>query len=163
MTGQLPPNLQPPNLPPPNLPPTYWQPPPVAKKDNGLTIVALVIGSLALLLVLGFVAAQIVVGFIFGGIMSPSGGFFPPGDGMRGTAPQVVAGQIYPGALLQDEVERVVGDNGGNVGSMSCPATQAVVTGAVTECHGEVDGSNWSYRVTFEDAMGHFTLDEKLS
>jgi hypothetical protein len=26
-----------------------------------------------------------------------------------------------------------------------------------------VDGADWSFRVTFEDGLGHFTLDEKVT
>lgn len=101
------------------------------------------------------------------GFVTSSMGGFPDGPGLEGTAPQVVAGQPYPGRLLQDEVSRVLGAGFGGgfcgaVTSVACPATPAVVAGAVTLCQGVVDGSSWSYRVTFEDGMGHFTLDEKV-
>jgi hypothetical protein len=51
---------------------------------------------------------------------------------------------------------------GGDVGTTACPETSEVVAGAVSECHGAMDGSNWDLRVTFGDASGHFTLDEKV-
>jgi hypothetical protein len=31
------------------------------------------------------------------------------------------------------------------------------------EEHGIVEGADWSFRVTLEDGLGHFTLDEKVS
>jgi hypothetical protein len=34
---------------------------------------------------------------------------------------------------------------------------------AVTVCHGTVDGSDWTFRLTFEDLLGHFTLEQKVS
>lgn len=144
-------------------PQPYWpQPPPVPKQNNGLAIAAIVIASLALLSGVGFIITQVIFGILFGVLMTSAGGFLPPEGGLTGKAPQVVAGQTYPGALLQDEVARVVRGSGGDVTSISCPATPAVVAGAVVECHGAVDGSSWDFRVTFEDGSGNFTLDEKL-
>lgn len=132
----------------------YWQPsPPVFKQKNGLAITALVVASLALLMGLGGFVSQIFMGAIFSGPM-------PFGGDMQGTAPQVVAGQTYPGTLMQHEVSRVIRGDGGDVASISCPATPAVVTDAVTVCHGVVDGSDTSVKVTFEDSVGHFTLVE---
>jgi hypothetical protein len=149
-------------------PPLYWQPyPPVRKQNNGLAIAGIVIGSLALLTGLGFVVSQLFFGVLMGGLMMSGngpagGGFLPPDGAFEGTAPQVVAGQTYPGALLQDEVARLVRANGGDVGSISCPATPAVGASVVATCHGVVDQSNWSFQVTFTDGLGHFTLDEKV-
>ena len=48
------------------------------------------------------------------------------------------------------------------MGTTACPETSEGVAGAVSECHGAMDGSNWDFGVTFEDASGHFTLDEKV-
>jgi hypothetical protein len=142
----------------------YWQPsPPAPKQNNGLAIAAIVVASLTLLMFLGLIVFQALFGAILGGFMSSAGGFSPPDGGLKGTAPQVVAGQTYPGEMLQDEVARVVRGSGGDVTSISCPATRAVVPGAVAECQGSVDGFSWSFRVTFEDGSGHFTLDEKMS
>jgi hypothetical protein len=153
-----------PPQPPQNLPPQqYWQAaPPPPRHSNGLAIAALVVASLALLTGLGFVVSQIVVGAMFGGLMGSGDGFSSFDSGLLGTAPQVVAGQGYPGRLLQDEVTRVVGGSLGEVTSMSCPATPSVVADAVTVCHGKIDGSDASFKVTFEDGLGHFTLDEKV-
>jgi hypothetical protein len=144
-------------------PPAQWQPtPPAGKQHNGLAIAALVVACLALVIVVGGFVSQLVFGFIFTG-ESSSNGEFPSSSSQEGTAPQVIAGHIYPGALLQDEVERVVRGDEGEVTSVSCPPTPAVVVGAVTVCQGGVDGSDWTFRVTFRDRLGHFTLEEKLS
>jgi hypothetical protein len=145
-------------------PELYWQPttlPP--KQSNALAITALVVASLALLTGLGGFVSQIFMGALFGGLASSAGGYSPSASSMPGTAPQVVAGQAYPGALLQDEVARVIRADGGDVKSISCPATRVVVATAVTVCHGVVDGSEWTFRLTFEDLLGHFTLEQKLT
>jgi|SRR5450631_626188 len=147
--------------PPPEL---YWQPAtPAPKPSNGLAITALVVASVALLMGLGGFVSQIFMGALFGGLASSAGGYSPSASSMPGTAPQVVAGQVYPGALLQDEVARVIRADGGDVKSISCPATPVVVATAVTVCQGVVDGSNWTFRLTFEDLLGHFTLEQKVS
>ena len=59
---------------------------------------------------------------------------------------------------------------GGHVASFSCPEndrrvrkTTAVGAGVVAECRSALDGSHWSFRVTFKQGLGHFTLEEKLS
>ena len=149
----------------------YWQPaPPVRKQSNALAITAIVIACITLLAGLMYIVSQVFLAAIFGGIMSSANGFASSGGGwvpssgsIQGTAPQVVPGQAYPGALLQDEVSRLVRADGGDGASMSCPATPAVVAGAVVECPGVVGGSHWTFRVTFSDRLGHFTLDEKVS
>jgi hypothetical protein len=127
-----------------------------------LAVAALVVASLALLVVLGGFVSQLLFGFILSE-MSSSTVVFPSSSSQQGTAPEVIAGHIYPGALLQDEVARVVRGDGGEVTSLSCPPTPAVVLGAVSVCQGMVDGSRWSFQVTFRDRLGHFTLEEKLS
>lgn len=119
----------------------------VPKQRNGLAVTALVVSCLALLLVLGLIAFVLVSGF-----------FSPPGD-LQGTAPQVVAGEAYRGALLADEVSRVIRGDFGDVASMTCPQTP-VATDVVVECRGEVDGFDARIKVTFEDGLGHFTLME---
>jgi hypothetical protein len=144
-------------------PQPYWQPPPAAPKQNGLAIAALVVASVALLMGLGGFAAPLAMAAMFGGLGSSGGGYSPSSSSMPGTAPQVVAGQAYPGTLLQDEVARVIRADGGDVKSISCPSTSVVVATAVTVCHGAVDGSNWTFRLTFEDLVGHFTLEQKVS
>lgn len=140
-----------------------WPPLPGTKQSNGLAITALVVAVFALLLGLGSFFSGLLGAMAFGGFSSG----FPAGmDGMGeslGTAPQVVSGQPYPGKLLQDEVTRVASHDFGEVTSMSCPATPAVVADAVTECSGTVDGSPWRFKVTFQDGLGHFTLVEKVS
>ena len=88
-------------------------------------------------------------------------GFFSSAGDLQGTAPQVVAGQTYPGGLLQDEVSRVISGDGGTVGPMTCPETAAVGAQVVAVCHGVVDGYDSEVTVTFEDDLGHFTLVEK--
>lgn len=147
--GQHPlqPQYSPPQL--EHLPPQpQWQPsPPTLKQSNGLAITALVVACLALLLVLGQIAYVVLTGL-------PSVGDLP------GTAPQVVAGQPYPGKLLQDEVARVISGDGGEVKSITCPETPAVEADAVAVCHGVVDGFDSEVTVTFEDGLGHFTLVE---
>jgi hypothetical protein len=154
--------LQDPRLPPPQpgqltpsppqfqyLPPQpQWLPPaPVSKQKNGLAITALVVSCLALVLVLGLIAFVVVTGF-----------FSPPGE-LQGTAPQVVAGVPYKGALLADELSRVITADFGDVGSMTCPQTP-VNAHVVVSCHGVVDGYDSTVEVTFEDGLGHFTLVE---
>ena len=148
-----------------NLPPHgYRQPsPPVPKQGNGLAIAAIEIAVVALMMGLGGFVSQIFMGAIFGGLASSGNGYAPSASSMPGTAPQVVAGQSCPGTQLQDEVGRVIRTDGGNVKSVSCPPTPAVVAGAVTVCQAVVDGSNWNFRITFEDLLGHFTLEQKLS
>jgi hypothetical protein len=140
-------------------PQQYWQPsPPVARQKNGLAIAALVVASLALLIGLGLSVALAADGLSF-----LAGGMPPAAGGLRGTAPQVVSGQEYPGRHLENEITRVYFDDGLDVARMACPATPAVVADAVTICHGSVDGADWSFRVTFQDGLGHFTLDEKVT
>jgi hypothetical protein len=143
---------QPPQLGP--QPPQFG--PPQPKQHNVLAIIAMVVASLALVMGLGGFVAPLLFAMIFGG--------FSLADeplGTEGTAPQVVAGQSYPGTLLQDEVTRVIGSSIGDVTSITCPATPVVATKVVTVCDGIVDGTDWSFKVTFEDGLGHFTLDEK--
>lgn len=153
------------------LPPPYGQlPRPYGQRcapaprpgHNALAITAIVLASLALLMVIGTFVSQFFFAAVFGGLSSFDGGFAPPEGSFEGTAPQVIAGQTYPGLLLQDEVARLVRANGGTVKSVSCPATPAVLAGVVTTCHGDVDSSAWSFQVTFTDGLGHFTLDEKV-
>jgi len=161
MGAQPPQSQQPAQVPPPQ---PYWQPPATApKQKNGLAIAALVVACLALLTGLGGVVSQMFLGAMFGGLTSPAGGYSPSGSSMPGTAPQVVAGQAYPGTLLADEVSRDIRADGGDVTSMTCAATPVVGATTVTLCHGAVDGSNWTFRLTFEDPLGHFTLEQKVS
>jgi hypothetical protein len=134
-------------LPPPQ---AQWQPSqPVSKQGNGLAITALVVAIFALLV--SSVAGVFVL--VVGGTSGSAGD-------LEGTAPQVVAGQEYPGKLLENEITRVISNDGGDVTSVSCPATPAVVADAVTVCHGVVDGFKWSYKVTFQDGKGHFAVAE---
>jgi hypothetical protein len=155
--GQRPTPAQP--LPALDLPqqPYGQMPPPVPKQRNGLAITAIVMAGVALLLGLGQFVFSMVIGAMFGGFASSAGPFGAPG--MEGTAPQVVAGQVYPGRLLQDEVARVVGDSGSGGPSFSCPATSAVVARAVTICHEAGGGPGSTVKVTFEDDLGHFTME----
>ncbi len=131
-------------------------------RHSALAITAIVLSSVALLMVIGTFVSQFFFAAVFGGLSSFDSGFAPPEGPFEGTAPQVIAGQTYPGLLLQDEVARLVRANGGSVKSVSCPATPAVLAGVVTTCHGDVDSSAWSFQVTFTDGLGHFTLDEKV-
>jgi hypothetical protein len=135
---------------PQHLPPQpRWQPSaPASKQSNGLAITALVVACLALLLALGLI--------LFVGVTGVSSS---AGD-LQGTAPQVVAGEPYPGSLLANEVSRVIRSDGGDVGSMTCPETPAVDVGVTAICHGAVDGFDSTVTVTFEDGLGHFTLVE---
>jgi len=128
-----------------------WQPtPPAPKQNNGLAITALVVACLALVLVLAVIVS---------GVLS---GFMPPVAGnLQGTAPQVVLGEPYPGALLADEVSRVISNDGGDVGSITCPDTSDVKAGVASVCHGLVDGFESAITVTFQDGVGHFTLVEQ--
>jgi len=106
-----------------------------------------VLSCLALLLVLGLIA-----------FVAVTGSFSPPGE-LQGTAPQVVAGEPYKGSLLADELSRVIKNDFGDVGSMSCPETP-VQADVVVSCHGMVDGYDSTVTVTFHDSRGHFTLVE---
>jgi hypothetical protein len=134
-------------------PQAYWQPsPPASRQGNGLAITALVVACVALVVVLGLVLLVFIGGFF-------SSAFSSSGD-LQGTAPQVVAGEPYPGSRLADEVSRVISGDGGDVGSMTCPETPVVDAGALAVCHGVVDGSDSTVTVTFEDGLGHFTLAE---
>jgi hypothetical protein len=130
---------------------------PVPKQSNGLAITALVVASLALLTGLGVIVSQLFSMLIFGLFASGMGGL-PEGPGIEGTAPQVVAGQAYPGSLLDDEIVRTISAFGADVTTVTCPATSAVVADAETVCHGQVDGSDATVTVTFEDSLGHFTV-----
>jgi len=128
-----------------------WQPtPPAPKQNNGLAITALVVACLALVLVLAVIVSGVLSGFM------PS----VAGD-LQGTAPQVVLGEPYSGALLADEVSRVISNDGGDVGSITCPDTSDVKAGVASVCHGLVDGFESAITVTFEDGVGHFTLVEQ--
>jgi hypothetical protein len=147
------------------LPPqSYWQPsPPAPRQNNGLAITALVVASLALLIGLSTFVSQIFA-TLFLGIFSAGGGPFGGsfgGPSLEGTAPQVATGQAYPGQKLQDEVSRVISNDGSDVGSITCPDTLDVKAGAATVCHGLVDGFESDIKVTFEDGVGHFTLVER--
>ena len=145
--------------PQPGLPPQgYWQPaPPAPRQSNGLAITAIVIASVALLLGLGGFVSQIFMGAIFGGLASSGSGGPFGSPSMEGTAPQVVAGQAYPGRLLQEEVARVEGGSGSGGPTFSCHSTAAVVAGAVTICHEVGAGPGSTVKVTFEDDLGHFS------
>jgi len=150
-----------PSQPQPALPAQgYWPPPPpVRKQGNGLAITAIVLASVALLLGLGGFVSQLFVGAIFGGLASSGPGGPFGSSGVEGTAPQVVAGQAYPGRLLQAEVARVEGGSGSGGPTFSCPATAAVVAGAVTTCHEVGGGPGSTVKVTFEDDLGHFSME----
>lgn len=132
-------------------PQQYWQPaPPVSSQGNALAITALVVAALALLMASGL--------FVF--VVASGGPSFA--EGKAGTAPQVVAGQEYPGRLLENELTRLIRSDWGEVTSLSCPATPAVEADTVTVCHGVVDELDSTYKVTFEDSRGHFTVDETV-
>ncbi len=85
-------------------------------------------------------------------------GFFDSSYTLTGTAPQVVEGQPYSGTLLATELERVLRDDGSDVGTLTCPDTARIDSDATTTCSGEVDG--WQERLTvdFQDGEGHFVL-----
>jgi hypothetical protein len=142
------------------LPPQgYWQPsPPVARQGNGLAITAIVIAGIALLMGLGGFVLPLIAGGVFALASSGSAGPFGT-PSLEGTAPQVVAGQAYPGRLLQEEVARVEGGSGPGGPSYSCPETAAVVAGTVTICHEAGGGPGSSVKVTFEDDLGHFRVE----
>jgi hypothetical protein len=143
---------------PAQYPQQLWQPSaPVPKQNNGLAITALVVASLALLTGLGVIVSQ-VVSMLFLGFFASGMGGLPDGPSLEGTAPQVVAGQAYPGSLLEDEVVRTINGFGADVRSVSCPVTPAVVADAETVCRGPIDGSDATVKVTFEDSLGHFTV-----
>ena len=131
---------------------------PAPAQSRGLAIAAIVIAGIALLSSLGGFVIPMVAGGAFALASSGSAGPFGS-PSIEGTAPQVVAGQPYPGRLLQDELARVWGDPGSGGPSFSCPATAAVVAGAVTVCHGTEGGLGSAAKVTFQDDLGHFTLD----
>ncbi|HEX7536544.1 MAG TPA: hypothetical protein VF391_06010 [Dermatophilaceae bacterium] len=116
------------------------------------------IASLALLLSLGGFVLPMIAGGVFALATSGSGGPFGSPT-MDGTAPQVVAGQAYPGRLLQEELARVEGGSGSGGPSFSCPATPAVVADAVTVCHEAGGGPGSTVKVTFEDDLGHFGME----
>jgi hypothetical protein len=154
-----------PYQPQPYQPQSYGQQPrPLPpKQGNGLAIAAIVLSSLALLAVfVGFVA-QMMMGLVFGGLMTAFGGSGPTVSGLTGTAPQVVSGQEYPGSQLENEVSRVMSGDGFDATQLTCPATPQVSTDVVTECHGIVDGSDSTVRITFKDGLGHFALDQKVN
>ena len=122
--------------------------PPATRQSNGLAITALVVACVALLLVFGLIVFVAITGF------------FSSTEDLQGTAPQVVVGEPYPALLLADEVSRVISADAGDVGSMTCDETPAVDAGVVVVCHGVVDAFDSTITVTFEDALGHFTLVE---
>lgn len=112
-----------------------------------LAIIALVVAGVALLVAL----ATIV--FVLG-----ASGTFDSSYTLTGTAPQVVQGQPYSGAQLAAEVERVLSDDGSDVGDLTCPDTATVDSDARTTCSGEVDGWQETLTVDFQDGEGHFVL-----
>lgn len=143
---------------PAQYPQQQWQPAaPVPRQSNALAITALVVASLALLTGLGVIVSQLF-SMLFLGVVASGLGGMPDGPGIEGTVPQVVAGQAYPGSLLEDEVVRTISGFGADVTSVSCPVTPAVVADAKTVCRGQVDGSDATVKVTFEDSLGHFTV-----
>jgi len=102
----------------------------------------------------------VIIFVSFAGLFS---GISSSGGDLEGTAPQVVAGQPYPGDLLAREVTRVITADGGDVPSMTCPDSPAVDADAVVVCHGVVDSFDSEVTVTFHDDLGHFTLVEQDS
>ncbi len=146
-----PPTYQPPTY----LPPTYPPPPyagssrPARTSTHPIAVTALVLSILALVLVALAAVGAVVAAGVFGG------GF--GGYDLIGTAPQVVDGQSYPGSRLADEVQRVLEDDGWDVGPLTCPDVH-VAAGTSTQCTGEVDGSQSSVDIELEDDEGHFTI-----
>jgi hypothetical protein len=94
------------------------------------------------------------------GVCFVATGFSSAAGGLEGTAPQVAARQALPATLLQHEVTRVIGGDGSDVTSISCPSTPVVATDTVAVCHGVIDGIDSSVKVTFQDSLGHLTLVE---
>lgn len=116
-------------------------------RTNGMAVTALVVGGVSLL-----VSLVLLLTLLFG-----------DGAGsltIRGTAPQVVTGQPYPGPRLAAEVTVVLQDWDYEVSGLRCPATQSVQPGVRTTCTGSVDGSRERVDVSFTDTAGHFTLDQ---
>lgn len=126
----------------------WTSPAPASRRSTPVVaIIALVAAGLALLVAVGTL--------VF--VIAASGAFDSSYD-LTGTAPQVVDGQPYSGARLAAELERVLTDDGSDVGTLTCPETASIDSDASTVCSGDVDG--WQERLTvdFQDGEGHFVL-----
>ena len=129
-------------------PPPPWGPhaPPAPPAVPGLTVLAVVLAGLALLLAL--VAVVVVAVSSAGGARGP----------LTGRVGEVRPGSVLAGAALSAEVTRLVEDDGGEVGRITCPDTAAVGPGVVSVCHGSISGEEWAVVVFFEDEAGSITL-----
>jgi hypothetical protein len=109
-------------------------------------VAALIVAIVALLGVLGVGAFAVVT------VLGSGGG------PLTGRLPAVTPGAPLPGTALEKEVSARVGEDGGQVGRVTCPETRTIAQGAVTVCHASVDGADWAIVVFFEDAQGTYTL-----
>jgi hypothetical protein len=126
--------------------PAWQHPQPMyePRRRDGLAIAAVIMAALALLGVLGLGIATFV-----GSELAPS---------------WVLTGDVQPvngsttASALQHELTRLLEDDGSFVDDVTCPDSSPVDQGAVTVCHGQVDGWDWTGIVYFEDGGGAFTL-----
>lgn len=116
------------------------------RQRNGLAVAAIAISVVALLASIGAVVF-IAAGTFAGGPAALTGTVQPVGAAVTGDE-------------LVSRLTKVIEDDGGSVGEITCPASSAVGQGLVTVCHGSVDDFDWTGVVVFEDASGTFTLQE---
>ena len=131
-------------------PPPAWGPydpaappgPPASK----LPLLAVVLAGTALLLAL--VALVTVLVLTSGGAGGP----------LTGRVAEARPGSVLAGAALTAEVTRLVEDDGGAVGRITCPDTADTGPGVVTVYHGSISGEEWAVVVFLEDEAGSITL-----
>ena len=123
----------------------------VPAASRGLTVVAVVLASLALLGVL--LLGVVLVGFL--GADGGGGGSGP----LRGTIAPATGARLT-GQALADEVSARIRDDGGDPAGITCPDTPKVAQDVTTVCHGSDLGADSAFVVFFEDAKGSYTLLE---
>lgn len=125
----------------------YQYPVAPGRGGNGMAVAAVVMSGLALV-------GVIVLGLLH---LTQASGLGGPVGVLHGTV--AVAGGQVGGGELASTLRGIVTDDGGDVESLTCPATSAVGAGEVTVCHGDVSGEEWAFIVVFEDASGTFVVN----
>ena len=82
-------------------------------------------------------------------------------NGSNVKGPAAVADVSYRGADLAGDVTRVLTAQGTVVTDVTCADTTAMAAGVITDCKATVADKPTGIRVTFDDAKGHFTLEEQ--
>lgn len=92
------------------------------------------------------------------GVVSWSDGVKAGSDATRG---DVMGNVDYLGTDLAADVTRVLTVAGTAVADATCADTATLAAGVITDCTATVGGTPTGIRVTFGDALGHFTLLEQ--